>query len=582
MLSQVRWEPLAWRSREAGPWRRLAGEYARLGWHAEAKAAYRRALQFQPGDPTAVAELAELLVADGLPYSAAQVRPDPSLAAERVTAFIPAYRCEATLERCLQAVRRLTYPVHEVLVVDDGSPDRAAEIAADLGAKVVHHPENRGLAAACNTALDHCAGDYLLKIDADIELSPLWLERAMAAFRDPAVAGVGGKVTEFYTLRLADRWRQTYMAQHWGPQPLAEAPGLFGADCIYRVEALRSVGGWDLRYRTNYEDMNLSLRLRARGRRLVYEPRAGARHLRRDTLESVLNGFWSWYYPPAEDGGGFEGLAAAAGLIGRNRALAHERMQTCLRGGSLDLAYPTFLLYYWLCLRDLEHLGRRGRASPRLVTQTALGVVRSALVTLRGSLAVPPVVSERLERDLAVCVERFTTEDGAPEEADAGYLTAFAREDYLWPFERVHGAVLAHSVAALAADEREAQPPDVVIFNPPTRPEEPTDLALARWRRPSHMEALADQLRSQGRRVLLLDAAAELLDDLDAHERVLGIAPERVIYSTAETDVERAVSSARRLKLLVPDCPQLVLVQAGTRKAEDYPMFDAVFADAPT
>src|SRR5207247_7549056 len=142
---------------------------------------------------------------------------------------------------------------HELFVVDDGSPDRSAEIARRLGVRVIAHPENRGLVAACNTALEHGTGDFLTKLDGDIELSPMWLERAMGAFTDPAVAGVGGRVTEYYQATVPDQWRRAFMCQHWGLERIDDVHGLFGADCIYRVRGLRSVNGWNVRYRNNYE-----------------------------------------------------------------------------------------------------------------------------------------------------------------------------------------------------------------------------------------------------------------------------------------------------------------------------------------
>jgi glycosyltransferase involved in cell wall biosynthesis len=621
-------EAQAWRGHDAYAWRQLAASYAGRGWLPEAKAAYRRALGICPDDRAALAELTDLLLTQGLPYSAQQVLRQaaatgveeslwkPRLAelearwpVRRVTLVAPAYRCEATLGRCLRAMEAQTYPVHERFVVDDHSPDRSAEIARGLGVRVVAHPENRGLAAACNTALQHCTDEFLVKLDSDIEPSPVWLERAMLAFTDPAVAGVGGRVTEHYTATVPDQWRRVFMQQHWGPERLDEPPGLFGADCVFRVEALQQVGGWNTRYRNNFEDMDLSRRLKAVGYRLIYEPLAWARHLRRDRLPDVLNNFWNWYHPTTQDQGGYDSLAHAAVVIGHNRTLVQQRLAQALGTGAAELTYPSFLLFYWLCLSDLKHLLRRDRAEMRAVLQTMLGVFLFARHELRRTAALPPAVVERALNDLKAhtrthlamvelglegdpaAFEQLSADAvvGALPAADANYLHAFAAAQFARPLQPAHGVLLGVSVAALAAGEREARDgPRVVWFNPPVRRDTPPaseEDAAARWLTPSRIEASAERLRARGVRVQVLDAVARQLDDLEGHERLLGLEPAVVVYSLAEGGLDRVTESARRLKLLVPDCPRLVLAHAegaiAPGDADRYPMFDAVSAGEP-
>ncbi len=567
-------EAQTWRGQDAEPWRQLATHYAERGWLPEAEAAYRRALQFQPDHDAARTELVEILLAQGLPYSAQQVLREAAAAGgaervwrarldqlqaqwpvRRVTLVAPAYRCEDTLERCLRAMQAQTYPVHELFVVDDASPDRSAEIARGLGVRVVAHTENRGLAATCNTALGQASGEFLAKLDSDIELSPVWLERAMLAFDDPSVAGVGGCVTERYASTVPDRWRRVFMPQQWGPRRLDDAPRLFGADCIYRVAALQAVGGWNTRYRNNFEDMDLSRRLKAAGYRLVYEPLARARHLRRDRLPDVLNNFWSWYHAPAQDQGGYDSLTHAARLIARNRTLAEERLAHCLdHGSAAELTYLSFLMFYWLCLRDVRHVARRGRVSEEAASQTGRGVFLLAREELGRAVALPPEVVERAVDDLKACAESAfggpaelaagspgleasrpaAGPTPAPSGADADYLREFARAGFARTLRPVHGVLLRVSVAALTAEERESvgsRP--VVWFNPPVRREGarlPDEDAASRWLVPSRIEAAAD-------------------------------------------------------RLLVSDCPRLVLAYAGNAIAPDeethYPMFDVIHAGEP-
>lgn len=92
--------------------------------------------------------------------------------------LIPAFREEATIAEILRRVAAIDTAgegfTKEIIVCDDGSDDRTAEIAGQAAAtdpaiRVVRHPRNRGKGAAIRTALDHARGDYCLIQDADLE-----------------------------------------------------------------------------------------------------------------------------------------------------------------------------------------------------------------------------------------------------------------------------------------------------------------------------------------------------------------------------------------------------------------------------
>lgn len=88
-----------------------------------------------------------------------------------ISVIIPAYNVEKHLERCLDSVCGQSYRDIEIIIVDDGSIDRTAEIcdryaSADSRIRVVHK-ENEGVAAARNTALDMASGDMIAFADAD-------------------------------------------------------------------------------------------------------------------------------------------------------------------------------------------------------------------------------------------------------------------------------------------------------------------------------------------------------------------------------------------------------------------------------
>jgi GT2 family glycosyltransferase len=206
-----------------------------------------------------------------------------------VALAIPCFDGAPTLGMVLEAVARLDPAPAEVLVVDDGSSDETATVAGRAGVRVVRHARNRGLAAARNTALRETRAPILTFLDDDCVPAPELLSVLLPAVTAEGVGGVGGcegSIGEGAT--GWDRWRAAFRPQTHGPEPLDEVWMLPGLCCAYRREALEAVGGFDERFRTNGEDVDVGLRLRAAGWRLRYRPAAGVTHLRRDGFCSLL------------------------------------------------------------------------------------------------------------------------------------------------------------------------------------------------------------------------------------------------------------------------------------------------------
>jgi glycosyltransferase involved in cell wall biosynthesis len=88
-----------------------------------------------------------------------------------VTVVIPAYNEELSIENVVRGVREVL-PHAAVLVVDDGSTDRTAQIAEKAGATVISHPLNKGNGAAVKTALRAIDGGLVAVIDADGQHDP--------------------------------------------------------------------------------------------------------------------------------------------------------------------------------------------------------------------------------------------------------------------------------------------------------------------------------------------------------------------------------------------------------------------------
>ncbi|MCI9078407.1 MAG: glycosyltransferase [Lachnospiraceae bacterium] len=88
-----------------------------------------------------------------------------------VSIIVPVYKVEKELSRCMQSILRQTYENIEIILVDDGSPDKCPEMCdkyAELDDRIrVIHKENGGLSDARNVGLDNIKGEYISFIDSD-------------------------------------------------------------------------------------------------------------------------------------------------------------------------------------------------------------------------------------------------------------------------------------------------------------------------------------------------------------------------------------------------------------------------------
>lgn len=93
-----------------------------------------------------------------------------------ISVIVPIYKVEAYLIRCVDSIIHQQYSNLEIILVDDGSPDRCGQICdeyalLDTRIKVLHRT-NGGLSAARNSGLDICTGDYIGFVDSDDCIHP--------------------------------------------------------------------------------------------------------------------------------------------------------------------------------------------------------------------------------------------------------------------------------------------------------------------------------------------------------------------------------------------------------------------------
>ncbi len=105
-----------------------------------------------------------------------------------ISVIIPVYKVEDYLKRCVDSVLAQTYQNMEIILVDDGSPDRCPKLCDEYAEKYekirVIHQENRGLSGARNAGIDAAKGEYLAFVDSDDLWSPYFLERLYRAITE--------------------------------------------------------------------------------------------------------------------------------------------------------------------------------------------------------------------------------------------------------------------------------------------------------------------------------------------------------------------------------------------------------------
>jgi len=174
----------------------------------------------------------------------------------------------------------------EVIVVDNASTDRSAEVAERWGAVVCREPRP-GRARARNTAIRQARGERLAFIDADCVAEPGWL-RALDDCLDhtsltagPVLVTIGKAPTRLEHLDALWRFR--------GQERYAKEEGWsVTANLGMSRDAFEGIGGFDESYRHIGEDLDLCMRAGAAGHRMVWCPGARVEHPAERSLRAFL------------------------------------------------------------------------------------------------------------------------------------------------------------------------------------------------------------------------------------------------------------------------------------------------------
>jgi cellulose synthase/poly-beta-1,6-N-acetylglucosamine synthase-like glycosyltransferase len=279
-----------------------------------------------------------------------------------VSLYIPCYNAERYLARTLEAALRQTHPFDEILVIDDGSRDHTREIASGYPVRIVSHDGNRGLAAARNTGVRTARNELVASLDADCVADADWLEKLLPHLENPKVGGAGGRVEETVLTSLADRWRQAHLPENWGNALLVNPPLLFGANGLHRKSRIAEVGVYDeITWVAGCgEDQEMSSKLRKAGYDLIYDPAARVKHIKQDTVRSVLDTRWRWWRYGVQ--AYFTRLRLRSILATFYRAhfrtMFFEHVAQDWRAGNYELLWIDLLCLFYMPWRDLKLYGQ--------------------------------------------------------------------------------------------------------------------------------------------------------------------------------------------------------------------------------
>ena len=100
----------------------------------------------------------------------------------KLSLIVIAYNEEAVIGKCLEAISKQTIMPYEVIVVDNNSNDRTAEISRTFAFVKLVKETSQGMIAARNKGFEVATGDIFGRIDADTVIGPRWAERVIHDF----------------------------------------------------------------------------------------------------------------------------------------------------------------------------------------------------------------------------------------------------------------------------------------------------------------------------------------------------------------------------------------------------------------
>lgn len=232
-----------------------------------------------------------------------------------VSLIVVNWNGSACIGDCLTSLLALDYPAFSVSVVDNASTDNSPDFVRERFPQVelIRSPHNLGYGGGANLALRACRADVAVVLNTDIIVPSDWLAQLIAPMvEDPNIGIAGCKLyyPEGRSIQHAGGYITAPQAWpgHYGlnaedqgqHDTIRDVDYVIGAALAVRRSVLEQIGLFDEGYFLYYEDVDLCLRARRAGYRVVYIPAAWLTHLESATtvkgstayLEHFTRGRW--------------------------------------------------------------------------------------------------------------------------------------------------------------------------------------------------------------------------------------------------------------------------------------------------
>lgn len=209
---------------------------------------------------------------------------------------------EPTIQFTIDSILKVNYPANllELIVVDGMSKDRTVEIItqtlknSSISYKLLSD-EGRGLAYARQMVVDNATGEFIQWVDGDHVIPRDFILKQVKFIMSDEKLGAAEAITK----HIGKSWiskLEGYTWLYYGLRRanIKELESVGSAGTIYRVSAIKSVGGYDTKIRGAGEDGDLSRRMRKAGWRLAMNPTAYYYHITRQRLRDLLKEYY-WY-----------------------------------------------------------------------------------------------------------------------------------------------------------------------------------------------------------------------------------------------------------------------------------------------
>jgi GT2 family glycosyltransferase len=203
-----------------------------------------------------------------------------------VSVIICTYNRGRYLARCLDSIKKQTYPNYEIIIVNGPSNDDTEMVLQRYdNVKTIRQKTMNGLSFARNLGIVASKGDIIAFIDDDAVADKDWIRFLVQGYSDSSVGGVGGLVLSPDGIKVQfdngviDKCGISDPIRPMGKKAKPDEFNIFmGTNCSFRRSVIDSVGGFDPYFRYYHDESDLCVRIIKIGFKLVYSPESCVFH----------------------------------------------------------------------------------------------------------------------------------------------------------------------------------------------------------------------------------------------------------------------------------------------------------------